>query len=566
MSNIPKVTITDPIVDFQEQQFYAVTRGAQTITYIPFTTTSFSNSQVTFSVNPPSPNTIIDRKVLWGIPFQLTFTPAGPLAPGVNTLNIGETDSLRAFPLAQITNTMQISLNNNSISANINRILPAALHYSTEFNDEALDYSHFPSFQDQSQNYDDLVGSVRNPMGAYDNSGIPHMIKRGEFPLQVVSNNGVGAVVRGFIFEWIWISPFIFGKNNEKGLIGLKTMTVTINLAPLIRLWSHSNLSVTFGNVVGTIEGLALQPTMLMRYLTPNATIPISPVNTYSYFTFNTYVTPSLPILAGATGTITSLNQQFNSIPTRIYIFLNRQKADKESLAGISTTDTFATINSINILFNAVSGILASATQQKLYDISKENGCKMSWVQWSGIAGSFANAALGTTNRIGTIGSVLAIDPGKDMGLVDLAPGVTGTFQFQITITATNTSNADIIYDLNVITITEGILTIDPSNTTTETGVVTQQDVILAPEATKIEEVQAIEEGGNFWGNVKRFLSKAIPVATKTAQLIPGISPFASAASPALEELARQLGSGKHKRGGQMMSSDDLKRRRMMNI
>ena len=67
---------------------------------------------------------------------------------------------------------------------------------------------------------------------------------------------------------------------------------------------------------------------------------------------------------------------------------------------------------------------MSSASKQDLYKMSVKNGCNMSWQQWAGDAvQTLSNGA-----SFGTVGSVLAIDFGDDIGLDStLAPGILGT-------------------------------------------------------------------------------------------------------------------------------------------
>ena len=78
--------------------------------------------------------------------------------------------------------------------------------------------------------------------------------------------------------------------------------------------------------------------------------------------------------------------------------------------------------------------LLASCSQQSLWALSVKNGSKQSWAQFSGQTNNFVTR---TASNAGisvqpTTGSLLVLSP-TDLSLPDyLAPGVIGSFNFQI--------------------------------------------------------------------------------------------------------------------------------------
>ena len=91
-------------------------------------------------------------------------------------------------------------------------------------------------------------------------------------------------------------------------------------------------------------------------------------------------------------------------------------------------------MKSISINFNNVSGILASASVMDLYNMSVANGSKQDKYE-------FLGSATGITGfQVATTGSILVIDPSRDMNLPDyLSNGSVGQFSFQPTIGFVNT-------------------------------------------------------------------------------------------------------------------------------
>ena len=113
---------------------YGVLKGGQNITSQTFNAISSSTSAHVFNIAVPSLETIIDREVLWTCDLTLKIeTPNRIIAGQVTSfenmyaVNYGVTDALGPFPLHQLVNTMTSTINNNSISMNVQDVLPALL-------------------------------------------------------------------------------------------------------------------------------------------------------------------------------------------------------------------------------------------------------------------------------------------------------------------------------------------------------------------------------------------------------------------------------------------------------
>ena len=142
-----------PRVDFDEMdQKYLIQKPGEDVTYRNVTSTSYSNNSINFSAPPPSPATIVDRRIEMRVKFQLTFTGT---SVGPTLLQIGSNDAPRAFPLSQAINTLRISINNISVSTELSDYIGALLHYNTGRDAKEYDYSMSPSMLDQYQDYND---------------------------------------------------------------------------------------------------------------------------------------------------------------------------------------------------------------------------------------------------------------------------------------------------------------------------------------------------------------------------------------------------------------------------
>lgn len=100
--------------------------------------------------------------------------------------------------------------------------------------------------------------------------------------------------------------------------------------------------------------------------------------------------------------------------------------------------DTFLPISNLNITFNTSPGLCANWNQQQLYDMSVANGSNQTWAEFCGRI--FIDG-----RTVPSAGSVVFIRP-CDLNLpLDLAAGLPGQYQLQVTATYTNYLNRTIV-------------------------------------------------------------------------------------------------------------------------
>lgn len=525
LSLLPLKTVQtlDPLTKINSSRAYAVLRGGSTVTYQPFIALNSSPSNVNFSCNPPSPGIIVDRTLymLWAV--QLTFTGTSASGP---LLQIGSTDAPRAFPIAQSINTSAFTINNANVSIDTNKVINMLLRYSNPRDVSDRDYSLTPSMLDQFQNYSEGLGMVKSPLGLYGNNGYED--PRGGFVgIDVISNPSGGgtltSVVNLYMAEPIFLAPWTFGGEQEAGFVGVQTLSASFQLNNLSRLWSHDAVN---GNPLSTISAAFLEtPQLLFKFITPSELVKIPEVAVYPYFVVNYYATDFGSLAPNASVSATSNNVQFQGIPTRVMVAGRQRDSDLTNL----TSDTFAAINTVTIQFNGVSGILSSATQRDLYNISRKNGVNMSWNQWSYY-----------------VGSVLALDMGLDIGLTPLqAAGMIGTFNFQITVNFTNVNQLNTIsFTLYIIAINEGTFSLSGNQSLAQTNILTPPDVLDASSKPMVDysQVKAVIKGGNFFSSLKSLVDKYLPIAKSAFSV--GKQAY-ELAKPVYEQFRTAKGSGR---------------------
>ena len=106
---------------------YAVNKGGQNITAMPFKAISATTSAHVYNITVPSLETVISREVLWQSTVTLKITASGAKPPGMFLVNYGVTDALAPFPLHSLVTNMTTTINNNTVSMNVQDTLPALL-------------------------------------------------------------------------------------------------------------------------------------------------------------------------------------------------------------------------------------------------------------------------------------------------------------------------------------------------------------------------------------------------------------------------------------------------------
>jgi len=295
------VTVQDPRIRINNKREFAILEGGERSTWKPVISSSFSNSSVQITAPPPSPGILVDRKVLFRLPVRITIT-GDSNDPGQTILQTGF-DSFRAFPISKIINTLQCTINNNSSSVNMSDIISPLLRYQTGQDLLNYEYSMTPTMQDTYQRYVDGDGTMRNPLAGYfDNSS---SLGRGGFPMNIIQNDQNTAIIEAELTEFLYLSPFLFGKHDCAGMIGVQTMDFNITfISNLARLWSHSSGSgATINSVDVDLRNVTLgQPTMLFNYITPKVLQPIPergvvyPLTKSTYKRITTGVKSVLPV------------------------------------------------------------------------------------------------------------------------------------------------------------------------------------------------------------------------------------------------------------------------------
>jgi len=537
MSNSNLVRVLEPRADVKADfdQNHVVLGGAQRVTQtinVADSSQLLPSAPVTamWSINPPSNQTIVDRfmRVRGYLEFESDAA-----------FEIGTNDAPRAFPLNSMVDVTTLQINGESISDNTSDKLAAMLSYGNNYVDRRRSWSTTPCMPDNFQKYSDWQphGTGKSPLAFYGeiNSEDP----RGGYAYEVISPTKIRMVVT----EPVFLSPLFSGLGaQQEGMVNVNQINLNLRFKSDTSLgWSHSDL----GQAVTTVTCKFYQaPELLVTYLTPDSLQAIPDVQVLPYVKPQEYIKAVAPLPAGSTTQIFSDSIRLSQIPRRVYLFVRH---DQQS-SGFAQADAFMGIESMSVNWNNESGLLSSATKEDLFEISRRNGCDLTWQMWSKYRGS-----------------VMCIEFGKDIGLPDsLAPGCQGSYTLQVNMTVKNLSESSFSGQFYMVTMNEGTFSVAQNSARSSIGNLTPELVLSARDAPHIPHFAYEQlQGGSFWSGLKNVFGTIARGASSLAGPIGaafGHPEIGAAVSGLAGPLASALGKGRSV-GGSRLVGGSMRRR-----
>ena len=495
--------VIDPVIgDITSDTDYGVISGPAQKTYVATTANSRSNSTISFVGNIPSQNTMVDRQVLLQVPMQFRVTYQVPTAGDECEFNYGNNDAFQCFPMASIMTSLQATINNTTVSNEMNYSLPALL--KTNDVDGLMRYNSMsPSLPDQAYFlFSDGVNASNNPLGGYGNCGLnANLAPRGAFPVRItrVKTNAAGVpyaagpdqdsnvaianddkfiyTIQAVVTEPIFCSPFIWSglhDSQSQAFLGINTISLNINVdTQYRRLWSTASaLRSDGGQYVGIEAGTSADsnffggsgystvgqkssfPSLLMNYMTSQPSQVLDVRNVIPYMSMESKITtksgavPAFPVDGSVPHTLSVSSSTFtlNQVPDQVLVYCQKKWSSKTAVDSTS----FLSIKQINVNFNNQAGLLSSSAPEDLWRMSAKNASNQNWLQFVGSAS--VTVPSGQGKIIGTTGSMLVLSPALDLSLPDfLSAGSLGQFQFQIDVQVMNQGKALVDGDLELV-------------------------------------------------------------------------------------------------------------------
>ena len=460
-----------------------------------------------WSITPPSNKVIVDRFFKVRYYFECTAT-GGDFSLYLH-------DAPRQFPGASITDVVSLSINGETVSENVQRKLHAMLCYGNTKEDRNKSWSLAPSKPDAFQQYSDFTavngGSNRNPLGGY---GEDSSEQNRSVSYEVLSSTKV----RFIVTEPLFISPLYQGiGHQQEGMVNVNELMLNLRFSSdNSRVWSHS----TGGNAITAVSSVFYRaPELLINYITPLDDMKLPEIQLLPYQKCHEYVKTLDDIAVGGSLEAYSDTIRLASIPKYIYLFA-RRRDDQNSFL---TSDSFPSIEKINVQWDNQNGLLSSATPQDLFEISRRNGYNQSWLAFKKYRGS-----------------VLCLEMGKDIGLEpNQSIGLRGSFNIQIDITFKNQSSSIFKGEMMMVVCNTGVFQLGNNSASVSIGNLDESTIVQARKnAPEVHHSNIDLEGGSFWSGLKNIVNKVAHFAS------PIVSAVAPEFSPLVEGVKSLTGSG----------------------
>ena len=543
---------------------FVINFGGRTYTYYSISATgAVNNNSISWNMVIPSSDSIVSRTLFSQITYDLVF--AGTGGNGAPLLNLGVTDGPRFLPTASVTQNVQLQINGVPLTTQMDSILSMARYWVQNADSKEV-LSGTTSMMDTFQDYaaPNWYGQTRNPLAPYGVSGTGVNSRGGFISLYVLNNTATAAHVQMTVIE-PFFCPGLLQKYDGPGFAQLKTFTVTMNMNQnLQRVWcrapattiggsiqnpspnqpaatapvaivggmlgSSTNLTATTGLTVSIVQTQpsfngssgSAGPQLLYHVITPSAGYQIPTTLQYDYSQWSyviqdsgTQLSPSMVASSPGLTNITTNSSQLNTIPDEIYFWCAPSQNSKTSAAltvssgtvtmgagavvatGIYQTDTFARIDNFVINFNNEPALLTSTQSWDRYRYCLNNGFQGSYNDFQYF-----------------VGGCICVRPGQDFGLAKgLAPGQSGTWNLQITVSYSNVSDCNQQYSLYTAARTFGILTIENGLVYQNIGLVTDAMVVQALNNIQGNyqtpyECRRVGQGQGFFGSIQKMINK----------------------------------------------------------
>jgi len=567
ITNLNLVPTIDPRIntDKLSKLIYTIENTAIENNYevIPITNFNSNNLSVTFNNNQ---RTGISRRIYLNMKFLLTFKGNSGGAgvtllqcAGMNKLAGVDTgnayhDAPRANALENAINTIQITMNSTPITTNLNQYSRALTRFLNNPNIRNVDKSYIPSMLDQYLEYDQGDGYNNSELRGYGDN-VQECPRGSYWGCTVLSNSSLGtnddvSTVELELHEPVLMSPFGYGAyDNQPCFFGIDTVSTTITMGGrgnnagsglIASLWSHSNAGLA--TILSTDVSITSASLHIQRFTTPDTfIIPRKIVYPYSETSYHSTSTGDV-LASGSSSNYNLQNIQLSGIPEKMYIWVSERDGD----FNFTKTDTYCTINSVDITFDNKPGMLTGAERLQLYQMSVRNGCNMSYEQFSK-----------------RCGSVICLRFGEDIALSTLSSaGLNGSYNIKMKLNATNNYSYPIVPQLSALLIYTGTITIADGKLFKNINLLTQNDVLSTKNSTdRVNQPPNMDVLGGFnFSDIGNWFKKAgrsvLNVAKKVA---PVLAPQYMPEIEAVDTLAKAVGVGKL-RGGKKITNAQMKK------
>jgi len=555
MEDIPTVIVKDARLMGVAKPTMVVSKGPASVTYQRVTPANPASVNPSFTIDMPSVYTGLGRHLMWHAEGSFVIT-----GTDLNRFR-DHPDSqlcLRQFPLQSMCTSIEVAINNDSITlANSQAILAALLRVGNPTNSRSGIQSAVGSADDNLSVYADYAGRNDSPFRLPTDAAISDYSSPsrtiGITDVQVNVGN-TELTVFFSISEPLVVSPFSYTEvGSEKAIYGCSNIKVNLNMSNF-----HRGLS-WFSTGGATVTGVNLnltQQELFCEFITPDtSSIEIAKAEAtvfgYDYTQVSTYfktIGGTIAPRASSNG-VSSNSFQLPVVPSKLLIFAIRSSNDMQNPA-LSLTSSFLPITSLQVSAGTRAGLLAGSSEVDLWRMSHKNGAKIPYFTYSGQPLYSSEGAIVEEDARPTgAGGPIVIDVAADLSLDEgLVPGMVVSWQFSVSsATIYNNQKVDVTdAQLVVVALTEGAIVNESGATSRTTGIGHGPDGMALEKATEMmsDEYHTLMQMGGYGGRSKflNWLKKAGKTILHFAA--PVVRAVAPEFAPAVSAIQRIAGAG----------------------
>ena len=515
---LPSVGIYDPKIQpiRRGELKYGILKGAQDVTRIAVTSTSFSNSNIQWYNLIPE-DVFLDRCVWMSIP--ITFTGVGTAtAPSVNLFN-PQAEGPRWLPINNgLIQNYSIQLNNVTITEQTYEHSSASMRVNFDYN-EANRLSSVSTSEPDDGPLSILYNTNRSPYAVFSSS--PYYESRASFQPAKVSTNvntPTNMSVTYLFTEPLYAPGFDFKNRDIQGFWNVSTFNVRLSLNDPVKMWLrdpvHAGVYSSFTATVGI-------PTLLLTQYTANLLERPLSMNNYDYNLHQSYFSNVSPVPAYSSTSDAGVKFRsqvitLDSMPDYLIVFARAADASRT----INVADIFMGINNVSINLDNQTALLSTCTKQQLYQMSNRY-LNLSYEQWSNDA---------------RVGSILVLGFGSDISLpADKAPGCACNSQLKVEVELVNLLNPATVnaaeipsaYELVVVTVTNGVLSVSRNDAKITLGTLSKTEIILAKQNPGIDMKDLNEANGMISASGGLGVGTLLKIAKSVGKAAEYLEPYA---------------------------------------
>ena len=501
-SELSTFLIEDPRISRITSDIHvAVKDGPASCVIQGYPTNSNSASTTLFNVNVPSENTLVDRNIR----VQGTIQCVMELTVGATAIPLASLQIVPSvFPLNQALQSASLTLNNAKVtvqSADVLNIITKQYHQ--RFLSKHIQTT--PSMVDKY--YAKAVDAMGDNKPSGWGSGIDNAEKdsdtvgRADSNISYVVYTSAGVAVAGDLAvattyyveislevnEPILGMPTLEFKEDESSYLGINNLELVLQYNDFKNVFNVNQEvvmaftgGVKFGTQASTLF-LKDDARIMARYISlhPSQYAKLSAKNVLPFDEFVAYKT-TLSLPADGVGVDSAMTNviSMRQVPDKIYIVVRPQYRSQKAYW---SNNLCYPISQVNITFNNKAGLLSEMDSYSLYQMSRRNGSQQSWSEFRGVVRN------GNGETYNSLGSIIVIDPVRDLGLSDmLSSSSLGQFGFQAIVTCKpmesilNSELGNI--ELCVLANYGGVMVTERGSSATMSGLLTKSAVLEAKE------------------------------------------------------------------------------------